>query len=127
MVQLLSNAGHTIIPISYKLNDYFKHHDIMASRLTVFDVANSAWMYRSTGRTLLNCRKIHETRCSVLNDIHFSQSDFFIKNSSNGWARNVCVIKIGPATDGRFSWQLLYDARFLLVYNELALPHCPIS
>ena len=48
VVQLLSNAGHTIIPISYKLNDYFKHHDIIASRLTVFDVANSAWMYRST-------------------------------------------------------------------------------
>ena len=65
VVQLLSNAGHTIIPISYKLNDYFKHHDIMASRLTVFDVANSAWMYRSTGRTLLNCRKIHDTRCSA--------------------------------------------------------------
>ena len=44
-----------------------------------------------------------------------SQSDSFINFIL--WLNAKCAVKIGAAGDGPFSWRILYDAHFSLVYN----------
>ena len=83
-------------------------------RKTLLEGPAAHWIYRSYASKLSRDPRQTHDGPTLANDIYFSQSEFFIKIHSMAGLK-MCVVKIGAAADGRFSWRLLYDALFSLV------------